>query len=147
MARSQAVIAPAPPSPVEAQAPIWPLGAVRAGWAIVVIGTLLRIRLYIADRSLWLDEAALGLNVLRRSFRGLCQPLDRNQGAPILFLWLQKAATLMFGNSERSFRLVPLIGGVAILVLVFRFSIRYLPPLTGLIALTIVAVAKDLLRF
>src|SRR5262245_56132253 len=83
--------------------------ASRAEWSIVALGLALRALPWIANRSLWADEAALALNVTRRSFAGLVKPLDFDQGAPIGFLWIEKLATLAFGPGERALRLVPLL--------------------------------------
>src|SRR5207244_11823416 len=60
-------------------------------------------------RSLWLDEALLALNIVRRPLSGMFRPLDYNQGAPVGFLLLEKLVTHAFGNGELSLRLIPLI--------------------------------------
>src|SRR5690606_12042987 len=57
---------------------------------VVVLGIVLRLRQYFANRSLWVDEASLALNIINRSFGGLTQPLDYNQGAPVGFLFIEK---------------------------------------------------------
>src|ERR687888_419926 len=62
-------------------------------WGILATGTLLRLTQYLFNRSLWLDEALLTLNVLRRPWTGLIKPLDYNQGAPVGFLFLEKLST------------------------------------------------------
>src|SRR2546430_17722328 len=62
----------------------------RLVWAIVVLGIVLRTIRYFSDRSLWLDESYLALNVLGRSYSQLSGSLDFNQGAPVGFLYLEK---------------------------------------------------------
>ena len=37
----------------------------RIVWGFVVIGVLLRLRQFTFDRSLWLDESALALNIIQ----------------------------------------------------------------------------------
>ena len=75
------------------------------GLAIGMIGALYQ---FSSARSLWLDEAKLSLNILDRSFVELMQPLDREQAAPIGYLWIQKVLISIFGPSEMSFRLLSL---------------------------------------
>jgi hypothetical protein len=81
--------------------------------AIFLIGAAFRLSQYIADRSLWFDEALLALNIRNRSFSGLAQPLDYNQGAPLGFLLVQKLLTLLLGNADYVLRIFPLICGLA----------------------------------
>ena len=74
---------------------------------------------FLHDRSLWLDEAMLSLNIIERSFTGLLQPLDHSQVAPILFLLIERSITRIFGNSEMALRLFPLICSILSLVLIY----------------------------
>ena len=54
---------------------------------ILIYGIYIRFSEYIANRSVWFDEASLALNVINNSIRDLLtQPLDYNQVAPIGFL-------------------------------------------------------------
>ena len=41
------------------------------GWLLVALGISLRLRQYIANRSFWVDEATLALNLTHRNFWGL----------------------------------------------------------------------------
>jgi hypothetical protein len=66
---------------------------------------------YIADRSQWRDEAALALNIVNRSFIGLAQPLDGDQGAPLGFLFDEKLLTMLLGNTDYVLQIIPLIRG------------------------------------
>jgi hypothetical protein len=79
---------------------------------IVLIGTAVRIGAYLNNPSLWVDEGSLGLNVLTRNLRQLCEPLDNNQAAPLLFLLLSKLSTLLFGVSELGLRFIPAASGI-----------------------------------
>ncbi len=84
---------------------------------IVLIGIFLRVRQFAVNRSLWLDEALLSNNITVRSFSGLFRPLDGNQAAPIGFLLVQKALIGLFGNKDFILRLLPLLAGIAALLL------------------------------
>jgi len=50
--------------------------------------TLSLIQLF-SGRSLWMDEAFLGLNIAEKSYFGLMQHLDHAQVAPPLFLLIE----------------------------------------------------------
>ncbi len=93
---------------------------------LVLIGIALRLRHYSTGRSLWLDEAMLALNIIERSFGELLQPLDYAQGAPLGFLLVQKAITLIFGPSEHTLRLFPLISGLVSLLLFIKVGSKRL---------------------
>jgi hypothetical protein len=53
-----------------------------AAAAMMLLGLALRLRPYLANRSLWMDESFLALNIMERSFGQLTQPLDHLQGVP-----------------------------------------------------------------
>jgi hypothetical protein len=110
-------------------------GAAPLALILIVVGTILRVRQYLFNRSLWLDEAYLSSNIVTRSYRALLEPLDDDQGAPIGFLLIEKLATAAFGNSEYALRLVPLLAGIAALPLFYLAARRLVgrtAALTGL---------------
>jgi hypothetical protein len=115
--------------------------------ALVVFGVVLRLCSYLGNRSLWLDEAALAHNIVSRSFTGLLAPLDRQQVAPLGFLWLEKAAVSLFGTSEYALRLVPLLASIAALPLFALVARRLLRPIAAVFALALFATATPLLYF
>jgi hypothetical protein len=86
---------------------------------ILLAGATLRLRQYLTGRSLWLDEAMLALNIVNRNYSQLFQPLDYDQGAPIGFMLVEKTFNLIFGRSEFSLRLFPLLIGLASLWLFY----------------------------
>ena len=96
--------------------------------AILGIGAALRILAYVSQRSLWLDEARLALNIASRPFGGLLQPLDYDQTAPPLFLWGEKVMTLVFGVNELALRFIPLAAGLIGLALMYPVARRALSP-------------------
>ena len=79
----------------------------RIGWLLVAVGIILRIRQYLANRSLWGDETSLAVNIVSRSFIGLTEPLGFHQAAPVGFLFIEKILILLFGNTEYILRLFP----------------------------------------
>jgi hypothetical protein len=92
-------------------------GISRLIWFSVALGALLRLVQYLRNRSLWLDESSLALNILHRSYSGLLEPLDYHQGAPVGFLMLEKLAVRSLGAGEYALRLAPLVAGLVSLFL------------------------------
>ncbi|MBV6397619.1 MAG: hypothetical protein HFACDABA_03233 [Anaerolineales bacterium] len=117
------------------------------GFGLVLVGFILRLRQYLANRSLWLDEAMLTNNILSRNFGGLFQQLDNNQGAPIGFLLAQKFITLVIGDSEYALRLIPLIAGILSLALMFALTRKISNAVAGNLALGFFAVAPSLVYY
>lgn len=54
-------------------------------WGLVAFGTLVRLTQLLANRSLWVDEAALASSIVSRSYLRSFQLLDYWQIAPIRF--------------------------------------------------------------
>jgi hypothetical protein len=94
----------------------------------MALGLWLRCYHYLRDPSMWHDEAALALNVLGKSFRGLLGPLFYAEAAPPLFLWVEKAVTLILDDSTYALRLVPFLASCGSLLLLLPVARRLLPP-------------------
>ncbi|WP_439621421.1 glycosyltransferase family 39 protein [Gemmata sp.] len=109
---------------------------------VVGVGVVARLFRYALDGSIWNDEAAVALNLLRRDFEGLTHALDERQVAPVLFLWAERAVMLLLGNSGLALRLVPLLFGLAGLVVYWDFARRAARPTAAAFAIGIVAVAR-----
>jgi 4-amino-4-deoxy-L-arabinose transferase-like glycosyltransferase len=128
-----------------------PLGAafnkaLRRAWPAVVggliaIGVLLRLRQYLARRSLWLDELSIALNLASRGFVDLLRPLDYNQAAPVLFLWVQELASRIGGLGELSLRFAPLLCGIALLPVAWVAARRLLEPWAAACVVLLLAVS------
>lgn len=116
-------------------------------WILVLVGALLRSHVFFQDLPLRIDEARLGLNVLERSLAGLARPLDHEQGAPLGYLWLVKAATRAFGEGERGLRLVSFLAGVGTLAGFVLAARRALSATAGLSGLALLAVASELVAW
>ncbi len=95
-------------------------------WLFVIGGgVVLRLRQFTARLSFGNDEAALARNIVERSFAGLTQPLDYRQGAPVLFLLVQKAFYRLFGAQDFVLELFPLLSGCIALYLLYRIARRH----------------------
>jgi hypothetical protein len=114
-------------------------------WAIVVIGVILRVRQYFSGRSLWGDEAAVAFNLAQRTFVGLIQPLDYEQGAPIGFLFIEKLLILLFGNIDQVMRLFPLFSGILAVYLFYRMARAHIQ--SGMFAALLFAISSSLIYY
>ena len=70
--------------------------------------------------SLWLDEAALGVNIVRKSYQELLLPLDYLQVAPIGFLLIVKTFARHFSYNDFIIRLPSIIALIICLSLLFK---------------------------
>jgi hypothetical protein len=116
-------------------------------WLVIGIGVAVRCWHYLSNRSLWVDEAMLTLNITEKTFVQLLHPLDRGQAAPVGFLLVEKLAVLMLGNSEFSLRLFPLLCGVASVFLFYALGRRCLTPAATLVGLVLFVFARPLIYY
>ncbi len=84
-------------------------------WVLVLIGALAQLKLLLNNQSLWLDEATLALNILKKDYIELLGVLDYELIVPPGYLWLQKFIAEIFNYSEFGFRLISFFGGIGIL--------------------------------
>jgi hypothetical protein len=70
--------------------------------------------------SLWLDEAALGVNIVRRSYQELFLPLDYLQVAPIGFLLTVKTFVRYLSDNDFIIRLPSILALIMCLLLMFK---------------------------
>ena len=111
--------------------------------ALVAVGATLRLQMYLFDKPLWWPEAALALNILRRSGWALLGPYDFHQAAPIGFVLITKAGTLLFGDSERVLRLPAFLFGLASLPLFYMAARAYVSQAAALLALAFFALSPS----
>jgi hypothetical protein len=96
-------------------------------WVIIVIGIGLRISVYLQNRDLIIDEVNIARNLYERSYLGLLQPLDYEQYAPPVFLWIEELSTRIFGFGEMGMKLYPLITGIAALFVMRKVLLKLMP--------------------
>jgi 4-amino-4-deoxy-L-arabinose transferase-like glycosyltransferase len=114
---------------------------------ILLVAAALRIVLWAQARSLWIDEARLSLNVATRSYLELLKPLDYDQAAPVLYLWLQRTATIIGGVNELSLRFVSLIAGITTVWLVWDLAERLFCRRVAVLACAMAALSPTLIYF
>jgi hypothetical protein len=76
---------------------------------ILTAGVLNAFVQFIYNRSLWIDEAMLALNIIDRTYFELLKPLDYAQVAPILFLLIEKFFSTLLPNTEYGLRIFPFL--------------------------------------
>jgi hypothetical protein len=106
--------------------------AIKRNWfeIILVIFILLGVLISLIDllhnKSLWLDEACLALNIVSRSYLELLTPLADNQSAPIGFLFTEKLLTDVFGSHDWALRIFPFFSFILSIILFFFLNNRLL---------------------
>ena len=91
-------------------------------WLLIAVGIVLRLRQYLFNRSLWVDEAALASSIVSRSYPDLFKTLDYGLSAPFGFLVSSKFVVDIFGNNEFALRLIPLISGILAIVVLYQIG-------------------------
>ena len=116
-------------------------------WGIIAFGVMLRLIQYLSNRSIWMDEAFIALNVIDRSFIDLFQPLAYDQSAPVGFMTFEKLGVELFGNSEYALRLFPLFCGMISLFLFYRIATHFVESKAIPIALALCAFSYGLISY
>ncbi len=114
---------------------------------LLVFGLALRIAQYLFNRSLWMDEAYLALNILERSFSELLKPLAYDQGAPIGFLIIMRLIVKILGNGEYALRLFPLLCGLASVFLFYWLARIYIDAKAIPLALFLFVTSEKLIYY
>ncbi len=91
--------------------------------ALVALGIILRLSQYMFNRALWLDEAALALQIVYKSSAELIGPLSWHQNSPLGFLLSVKAITEVFGADDMTLRLLSITSGL-LSVCLFAFLLH-----------------------
>jgi hypothetical protein len=115
--------------------------------AFIVVGIALRLIRYVLRFPLWNDEALLAANLLDRGFADMMRPLDYHQVAPLGFLWAELTAVKLLGFHEWSLRLVPMLGGIASVLLFHRLARHIVRGAALVLAVGIFAVNYSSVRY
>jgi hypothetical protein len=112
----------------------------------LVAGIAYRLLQYLIARSLWLDELLMLPGFTAAPWRSLLLPTSVGPTAPG-FLLLEKVAWTALGGSELSLRLVPLLAGIASLLVFARVCRAYLPPRAAAAAVAAFALSPYLVYY
>jgi 4-amino-4-deoxy-L-arabinose transferase-like glycosyltransferase len=112
-------------------------------WTCVILGVVVRVRVFLYNRSLWMDEAALALTYVRKTYLELLSTGDyvADQAAPVGFSLLQRVAVDALGGSDWVLRLIPLMAGILTLPLLYVTSRRLADVPVAAIAVVLFAFA------
>ncbi len=113
----------------------------------ISLGIALRIFQYIPDISLWLDESCLSLNIVNRSYSELLEPLDKQQAAPVGFLFIEKLMVQLLGSNEYALRLFPFICGIISIFLFYSVAKHFINKDGAIIALGLFALSPTLINY
>ncbi len=94
---------------------------------VLSAGLLLWLINLLHARPLFLDEANVARNLFDRSYTGLLLPLDHDQYAPPLYLWLTKLMGETFGYGEVALRIPAFLGGLLAAASLYLGGRRLLP--------------------
>ena len=116
-------------------------------WFFITAGIFLRLKQFLSNRALWIDEASLAMNIIDRPFSGLFQLLDYTQGAPVGFLMVEKLAIRTLGSSEYVLRLFPFICGIASIFIFYKVAQYYLDKNAVPVAVFLFSFSKGLIYY
>jgi len=115
---------------------------------ILLAGVVVRLKVYLENRSLFLDEANLARNIVERPLSGFFTALDYQQYAPPLFLSTAKGAVSLLGPSEFGLRLVPLLASLGTIWMVFLLAQKIISfPWVRLIPIFLSCFSYEMLRY
>jgi hypothetical protein len=89
-------------------------------YLILAVGCLLAIVQFFYNRSLWLDEAMLAVNIINRNPIELLHPLNFYVVGPVLFLQIEKLFSFLVPNSELGLRIFPVISFLTSIFFFFK---------------------------
>src|SRR5216683_5108413 len=115
--------------------------------AFLLAGASFRLVQFFAVRSLWLDESMLALNIASRSLGELLRPLDYDQVAPPLFLWLGRLAIRVAGTNEMALRACPMLTALALPPLLALVAYRWLGPAASLATIALASFSPTLVFY
>jgi hypothetical protein len=110
-----------------------------------LLGVALRVLQFARNPSVWLDEAALVVNVVELGFRQLLGGLLFSEAAPPLFLWIEKALSLVAGDSTYVLRFPALLAGCITVGLMVPLARGVLAPSRVPVAVMLVACSDRLI--
>lgn len=104
-------------------------------------------RVYLLDRSLWLDEAWVANSMRAVTLQGALYYAEWLQTTPPLFIALGRLFTLLFGTSNSAFRALPALAGIIAVLLFALIAFRLLRSSFALIAVLAFVISPRLILY
>lgn len=114
---------------------------------LVLSAIVLRLWVYFQGRDFIIDEANVARNIYEKGFVELLKPLDYEQYAPPIFLWITKLNATLFGFTEWSLTLYPIICGVLVCVFMYKLLQKLVPTAAAWYPLALFAFTPILIRY
>lgn len=116
--------------------------------AIILLGIIASINMLLVKRSLWLDEAAFAYSFSQRNIINLTfGAFDWEQIGPIIYLYIVKIITVLFGNNEVTLRIFSLISYILLLILTYLISKNIFKNKYPIIPTAFIASMKFILKY
>ena len=90
---------------------------IRLRHIIIAAAFVLALTQYVANKSLWVDDARVALNLMETPHAGLAKELRYNQSAPVVFLQLEKLLLRAVPDSEYGMKFLPFVSFLAAIFL------------------------------
>ena len=114
----------------------------------LILMVYISFRLNMENRSLWQDEAMLSFSFFRRNIFNLTSfTFELNQSAPVLWLYIVKFITLIFGTSEFWLRFLSFISYISTLFCSWYILSRILKTMYPLLGTCVIAGLFQILRY
>jgi len=118
--------------------------------SIIALGILFRVKLYLENHSVWLDEAVTTVSIGSRTFKEILTRFDifpEFAKPPIGFELIEKLSITIFGNNELAFRLFPLLSGIGALLLFYLIVKKLFSEKVQKVSLIFFAVCDPLIQY
>lgn len=120
----------------------------RLPWILIFLGCVLRLGLYLDNRSFSSAEAMLPLHVIDKPLGDIMDPLVRREATGAIgFILIEQVVVRAIGGSEYALRLVPLLAGILSVFLFYVLARRCLDPPALVISVALFAFSFRLILY
>lgn len=117
-------------------------------FVIFTLAVVLRLKVYLANPSMWHDECALAWSVLHKNYSQYFGVLEFFQVAPPFFMIISKFITQLFGASDFTIRILPITAGILSLPLFYLvLKNGFKQKATVILALFLFAINQQLINY